>query len=126
MQTKKNQLITITFILNHYIIKIPTRKLPPLNHIPLLHNKNTNKQTMIQEKTNPIPKIFPFIFISLILLCKPFSLTFNSSIFFINATMILFLQLFTSGSYYSKKLHHFLHVTYMAKINPKINRKTIT
>ena len=41
-------LITITFILNHCIIETPTSKLPPLNRIPLLNNKNTNKQKLTQ------------------------------------------------------------------------------
>jgi len=45
-------------------------KLPPINHIPLQQNKSTNKQTQTQEKINPIPKIFSFIFMSLILVCK--------------------------------------------------------
>ena len=52
MQIAKNQLITITFFLNNYIIKTLTTKLLPLNHIPLLHNKNTNKQTQTQENNN--------------------------------------------------------------------------
>ena len=118
-------LIHLNFVLN------PNHKcngllLPPLHHIPLLHNKNSHKQTVTQDKTNPIPKIFPFIFMSLILVCKPFSLTFNSSTFFINATMILFSRLLTTRTCHSKNWHSFLPVTYMGKINTKINTQTKT
>ena len=106
----KNQIITITFFLNNYIIKTQWFQITSIcrdpgkkntnnqlhspatlsNYIHLLNNKNTNNQTQTQEKTNPIPKNFPFIFMSLILVCKSLFLNFNSSTFFINATMIFF------------------------------------
>ena len=88
LQITKNQIITITFFLNNYIIKTQWCQITTIckdpgkkhqkqlhspttlsNYIPLLHNKNTNKQTQTQEKTNPIPKKFPFTCVSILLGC---------------------------------------------------------
>ena len=55
-----------------------------------LYNTHTNKQRQTQHTTKRILKKLSFLFMSLILLCKSFSLNSNSSTFFINATMIFF------------------------------------
>ena len=51
-QQKKHQQ-PITFPC--YIVKLHSHAALS-NYIPLLHNKDTNKQTQIQETTNTIPK----------------------------------------------------------------------
>ena len=98
------------------------------NYTPLLHNKHNKKQIQTQQTTNTIHKHFSFIFMSLILLCKSFSLNFNSSTSFIKATMIFFWRLLPTGSCHWKKLHPFLPVSYMPNItnnNQQLTHKSI-